>query len=286
MKLLLCLTLLIFTSCSKSKEVVLQDVRMGIPYKVIVRDASTKKESKEIQGIVDETFKLIDEKLNGWNKHSEIALWNQSKSTLPIKVSPTLLTIIKLCDQAHTLTDGAFDPSLGKLIHAWKMSLRIGKPLSKREIDQIAPSLGWDKVIIGDGTLQKSHPEIEIDLDGISKGYFCDLCIENLKQAGYLQALVEWGGEVKTAGGPFKVLSGTEIIHLTNSSIATSGPKYQIYPISQGSNTLIYSHFIDRKTMTPVQFNTNGDSQSVILESCALADALATAKFTKNHKHL
>jgi thiamine biosynthesis lipoprotein len=277
----LLLLLLFFTSCTKNGDLILQGARMGIPYKVIVKDDCAEAEHKQIKALVDETFKEIDEKLNGWNVHSEITLWNNSKTTLPIKVSDTLYNIVKLCDKAHTITNGAFDPSLGKLIHAWKMSLRIGKLLSEEEIDQITPSLGWDKVIIGDGTLQKRHPETELDLDGISKGYFCDLCIESLKKAGYARALVEWGGEIKTLGGPFKILAGKKIITLTNNSIATSGPRFQIYPITDGGGTLLYSHFIDKETLAPVIFNDTGSSESVILESCALADALATAKFTR-----
>lgn len=279
MKYLSLAILFLFVACSKDSHLTIEGAQMGIPYKVIIKDKLTKKQTKQVYDIIDNSFKVIDHTFNGWNSYSEISLWNNSKSTRPIKISARLFDLVKLCDKAHSMTNGAFDPSLGKLIHAWKMSLRIGKLLSDQEVQKIAPAVGWNKVIIGESTLQKTHPDLSLDLDGISKGYFCDLCIQRLKDAGYKNALVEWGGEIKTLDGPFKVLCGDKIINLTNSSIATSGTKFQLYPISIDSNTLIYSHFIDPNSLVPVLFDGKRDSTSVILESCALADALATSSF-------
>lgn len=251
---------------------------MGIPFKVIVKNV--KKEDHEIIAkAVDLCFEEIDTKLNGWNKNSEIALWNAQKSTKPIKISNSLHEIIEICDLAHEKTSGRFDPSLGKIIAKWKQVLKMGAFLSNTEIMRLAPSLGWDKIsIYRDGYLQKHHKDVEIDLDGISKGYFCDICIKHLENKGFTRVLVEWGGEIKTLGD-FKVLIKGKIVPISNISVATSGYKYQIYPIDLDGTLSIYSHFIDPKTYKPIIVQGLEQEETIFHKSCALADALATSKY-------
>ena len=256
---------------------------MKIPYKIVIKEPVSKDNIDEIKHIVEESFQEIDSKLNGWNNSSEISLWNSSKSLEPIVVSSTLISILQICDTAYKMTEGAFDPTLGKITRAWKMSLRLGRLLSDKEVDEYAGACGWDKIVIGNNTLQKTHPDIALDLDGISKGYFCDICIEKLKNAGYQHILIEWGGEVKALGGPFNILTEGKITPITDTSIATSGPRYQLYPVSINGTMSIYSHFINPKTLRPFIIKNGYLPESFTTQSCALSDALATAYFIKKH---
>ncbi|MCH9812254.1 FAD:protein FMN transferase [bacterium] len=266
--------LLLFFSCSTQKEISLKGVKMGIPYSVKIRNSNLQKE--QIEQVIEECFALIDTTMNGWNPSSEISRWNASKDCSPTPISPALFEILQIADAAYTQSRGYFDPSLGKAIRRTKKLLKIGQLLSDMEISALYPSVGWDKVVLHDHSLQKLHPEVEIDLDGISKGYFCDICTQKIKELGASHVLVEWGGEVKVAGGPFRVLSGGNILHITNSALATSGYRYQLYPVKEGSSYTIYSHFLDPNTLKPIPIAQLPEEFTQKHPSCAMADALST----------
>jgi thiamine biosynthesis lipoprotein len=267
------LALLFLFSCEKKGDTLLSGVEMGMAYKIILRENISKQDLENVKKIVKETFAKVDQKLNHWNPHSEISIWNSSKSTKKIKISPFLLNAIKIADKIYSLTDGKYDPSIGKVIKLWKKALQLGYSIKEDELKKYKISTGWDKIIIFEDSIQKTHPDVEIDLDGITKGYFCDILTLKLKQMGLKKFLVEWAGEIKVCGGPFKILSGKEIILLNDKAVATSGPTFQIYPI----NGVVFSHFIDSKTLLCKEIEDIFLSKSIINESCAIADGLATA---------
>ena len=271
--LLLLLLSVAFTSCGKREDVKVEGVEMGMAYKVLIREKVSNDTLEKVKSITAKTFDEIDKKLNHWNKESEISLWNASKSVAPQKVSPFLLDTIKIADQVFSLSGGAYDPSLGRAIHLWKISLRMGKVLSPQEISICKECTGWDKVVIGDTTLQKTHPDLRIDLDGITKGYFCDILSKRLKDIGLKHFLIEWAGEVKATGGPFKVLAQETLIPLQDSAIATSGHLFQIYQVDND----LYSHFVDPVSLQCIKVQDISILKSITNESAAIADGLATA---------
>ncbi len=279
MKTLLLILPLLFFSCGKENETKIEGVKMGMAYKVLIREHIPLNELPKIEKLINDAFSEINTKLNGWNKDSEISKWNNSKSTQKIPASPLLLEIVNLADQVHSLSNGSYDPSLGKITYQWKQCLKLGKTLSSEEINRLAPASGWDKIIIHQDGLQKTHPEITLDLDGISKGFLCDLIKRELQAYGLKNFLVEWAGEIQTCGGPFKVLSGNKVILLTDRAIATSGSTFHLYPIFKDGKTIFYSHFINPQTLEPVVVNQKPSSKSICCESCAIADGLATASY-------
>ncbi len=273
MKYLTFLLLTFLVSCGTS-ETKIEGEKMGMAYKVLFREKVAK---ASVENLIDTIFCEIDTKLNRWNKDSELAKWNSNTSTQPIPASFLFIDLARRANLAYQLTHGLYDPSLGSVIHAWKMSLRLGSTLTLEEINSYKKCSGWKKVVIHEEAISKLHPNLELDFDGILKGYFCDLLSEELKKIGYNNFLVEWAGEIKVTGGPFKILAGKEILSLTNQSIATSGPTYQLYPIMKDGKTIFYSHFVDPKTLQALTFEDPNLSKSVIHPSALYADALATA---------
>ncbi|MCH9621477.1 MAG: FAD:protein FMN transferase [Chlamydiia bacterium] len=250
---------------------------MGMRYMVLFKEKLNPSTRQIIQTIIDETFKEIDSTLNHWNNNSEISKWNHSTSTKPISISPLFLKAIRIADKAYTLTNGKYDPALGRATHQWKTSLRLGKFLSHDEIELLKKSCGWDKVIIKNNTLQKNHCDLKLDLDGLTKGLLCDILSEKIQRLHFNNFLVEWSGEIKCVGGPFKILVDKEINSLSDLSIATSGTLYQSYQITKNKKITTYSHFINPKTLTPFKVADLEKSKSVTHKSCSLADALATS---------
>lgn len=273
MKYIFLLLAVFVSSCGKTKDTKIEGVEMGMAYKILIREKISHQILTKIKKITKKTFDEVDITLNHWNKNSEISQWNNSRSTKPKEISPFLLEAIKIADQVHKLSDGKYDPSTGKVIHLWKMSLRMGKTLSEKELAPYKDSTGWDKVVIHKSSIQKMHPDLEIDLDGIAKGYFCDILTQRLREFGLKNFLVEWAGEIKVSGGPFNILSQGKIISLKDQAIATSGPCFQIYSV----NKTIYSHFIDPKTLRFIEIKDPSFSNSITSDSCAIADGLATA---------
>jgi thiamine biosynthesis lipoprotein len=148
--------------------------------------------------------------------------------------------------------------------------------------------VGFDKIEIrSSGALVKHQDSVTVDLSSIAKGYGVDAVAEVLREEGFVDFLVEIGGEVYAAGvrrdgrpwrvginrpdpaaGPAEVY---KIVSLRDQALATSGD-YRSYVLEHGRRR---SHVIDPRTGEPV---TNGVvSVSVLAPSCMQADALATA---------
>ena len=278
MKFLLIILPFFLISCTE-QETKIEGVEMGMKYKVLIREHVPAEKIPAIKKIIKHAFSEIDTKLNGWNPNSEISAWNRSTSTEKIPTSAVLLEVVNLADQVYKLSNGRFDPSFGRVIARWKQCLKLGLSLNSDEIRPLMACSGWDKIIIHSDGLQKTHPHVAIDFDGISKGFLCDLIKRELQTFGLKKFLVEWAGEIQTLGGPFRVLSGGEVILLTDLGIATSGSTYHFYPIKKGDKEICYSHFIDPRTFEPAPVLSLPCSKSIIDKSCAIADGLATSSY-------
>ena len=133
--------------------------------------------------------------------------------------------------------------------------------------------------------LRKNRDDVSVDLSAFAKGYAVDEAAEMLITAGQASFLVEVGGELRmqgtnAAGEPWAIAverpnvgerSVESVLHLTNTALATSGDYRNFYEFD-GKR---FSHTIDPRTARPVTHD--GASVTVVAESAANADALATA---------
>ena len=162
--------------------------------------------------------------------------------------------------------------------------------------------------------LRKAVSELRIDLSGVAKGYGVDCVADLLEKRGYTNYLVEIGGETRTKGRKVVLLEQKGIlstfssdqqsvpwqvgikqpipleqfelpiielkVNLNDHAMATSGDAYNTREIGGRR----YTHIIDPKTgeaVMPEEFGTDIDGEelgsvSVIADTCAEADALAT----------
>ena len=149
--------------------------------------------------------------------------------------------------------------------------------------------VGYQKVALSNGVITKQHPGTMLDCSAIAKGYGCDVVARLLDHHGIENYIIEIGGEVVTKGinpkgknwsiGITKPVDNptTEndelfgVINLSGKSLATSG-NYRRFRIEGGKK---YAHTIDPRTGYPVAHTLL--SATVIANSCAMADAYATA---------
>jgi thiamine biosynthesis lipoprotein len=131
----------------------------------------------------------------------------------------------------------------------------------------------------------RTRPGVRIDLSAVAKGYAVDLVAETLAAEGLTDVMVEVGGEVRALGHnergqawrigielPSSDLPGLHtIVPLSGRALATSG-EYRNFRIVAGARA---SHTIDPRTGRPITHRLA--SVSVVADTCARADALATA---------
>ncbi len=288
----------------KEEVTVFEGVAMVVPYRIVLGTSLEEKAKKQVQAIIDTTFKEIDAIYNRWNPNSEVSHLNQAKAKERLPVSVELETFLERTGKIVALTEGRFDPTIEPVLVLWKQALTQGKIPEKSEIDDLAPAIGWHHIHLDHGVFWKDDDRTALDLGGVAKGFAIDLLVDNLLQAGHKSIYVDWGGDLKAAGchpdgrqwhiaisGPTRPGEGPapnliESIFLLDQAIATSGDYLQYWTVPNPNypgdpnapQKVTYSHVINPKTLDPLQVTTTSvASASVMARDCMFADGIATA---------
>lgn len=272
-----------------------QGTAMTMRYKVIVGSPLDRNQASQVNSLIADSFKKVDETYNKWNPNSELSKLNALKSGEAVPISKELEQLLKETYHVVKLSHLRFDPTIEPLQRLWKHHLEKGEVPADQEIRDIAPAIGWDKVHIDNGTFYKDDDRTEIDLGGIAKGLCIDLIVQNILNIGYKDLFVEWGGEIRAAGKhpddrPWTVYisqlgdndpeQAIDIVPLYDQAIATSGDYLQNWSVweSKGKSGVTYFHIFDPTTLKPLQTTPRSiASVSVLAPNCTLADGLATA---------
>ena len=236
----------------------------------------------DIEGVMQQ----VDNSLSPFNKSSVITAINNNTST---KADNYLTEVFTLAQTVNKETDGAFDITVAPLVNAWGFGFRSGTRPTEAQIDSLLTIVGQEKVTLKDGEIKKSDPRIMLDCSAIAKGFGVDKVAEFLASKGIENYLVEIGGEISARG---KNSRGTEwnigvtkpvddslsinqenqaVLQITDKAMATSG-NYRNFYYEGGKK---YAHTINPHTGKPAQSDIL--SATVIAQSCAVADAYATA---------
>lgn len=184
-------------------------------------------------------------------------------------------------------TSGAFDVTVGPLIALWRKAGKEGRLPTDAEQAEALARVGHGAVHLGEGRLSFDQPGIRIDLGGVAKGYFGDVAVARLRQAGATRCIADVGMDLVTwrAGGQAEFSVGVRnpwgeglmgILTVAGGAVVTSGD-YERFVTIEGRR---YSHIVDPRTGEPVQ---GMRSVTVCTADGAEADALATALFVMGH---
>ena len=260
-----------------------------MPYQIKV-GRLLKKDKKEVAKIIETVFREIDRKYNHWNLTSELSSFNQSRIEESVLISKELFDFIKFSQFVSHLTENRFDPTLGIAIDLWKKLLPMGKLASDAQTNTL--QTGWHHLNLsqkkGKHFITKKN-NVKLDLDGIVKGHAVDLLLQGMKNLGYANVYVNWGGDIRVAGKhpegrnwriklP-RVRNQEEplIVAIKEESIATSGDYLQYWNI-EGKT---YCHIVNPRTKKPLIRTAHSiRSTTFVTPLCALSDALATACMT------
>jgi thiamine biosynthesis lipoprotein len=287
-----------FSSCSDRKQELekypFSGTTMGTTYSVSIVDEPQKFLNTNIHLSVDSLLIEINKQMSTYIPNSEISKFNASQDTSWFKVSKDFALLV---DEAKTLSvdsENAYDVTIGPLVNLWGFGAEeySGEIPNEKEIAEIKKIIGTDKIEVdlAKSSIRKLVPNLYLDLSSIAKGFGVDQVGQLIEESGFVNYMVEIGGEVRTKGvndkgENWKIgISAPEgrnlqkVIAITDMSVATSGD-YQNY---KEENGVRYSHLIDPRIGKPIMHNLA--SVTVLHQNCRTADALATAINIMGHE--
>ncbi len=274
------------------KRVEAQRPLMGTLFKITTYTTDPEKTNILLDTALD-LAQDFAEKATDYAPESELNQLPKPPIKIPKKVSSNLFEVLNLAHQISAKTNGLFDPTYGPLTHLWRRSRDQSSIPSAVEIAQAQSRCGIEKITLNpkSQTITFHHPNMQLDLGGIAKGFAADLIFEFLKKNEHPISLVAAGGDLRLGDPPpekdgwitelrsFR-LAPSQIIELKNCAISTSGDLFQKFR----HNGKTYSHIISPKTGLGL---TESRSASVIHSRASYTDPLATAAcLSKNPKTL
>jgi thiamine biosynthesis lipoprotein len=240
---------------------------------------------EELRPLVAALLVEINRQMSTYIEDSELSRFNQAPAGTRMEVSEALAEVVGEALRISTLSNGAFDVTVGPLVNLWGFGPdgRIIKAPSADTINATRARTGYDNLSLEGRQLAKRGDQY-VDLSAIAKGYAVDRLAALLQQQGVESYLVEIGGELRAAGHkpdgqPWRIaiespVAGERqverVIAVSDVGIATSGD-YRNYFEEDGQR---FSHTIDPRTGYPIRHRLA--SVTVLRERCAEADALAT----------
>lgn len=253
---------------------------MGSTFKLTVCNDSIAK------AIFDTSWKeveRIESNISSWLESSEISRINKNAGGSPVVVSEEVYKLLKLSQELHKLSQGAFDLTIKPALKIWDW--KIGKIPSNSEIEATRKIIGLDKVILNDSlnTVFLPVKGMQLDLGGIGKGYAAHRLSLLFKDHGISSGAISAGGDLYIVGSdckneswniairnPFKSNELVYTLKQTDIAIATSGNYERYFEV----DSVRYSHILNPKTCRPIQ---GVASVTVLAPDPVVADALATA---------
>ena len=243
-------------------------------------------------------FDSVEEQMSIYQESSELSHVNQNASREPISLEQRLFDVLNLAREINNTTAGAFDITALPLSRAWGFHQRQGSVPDDSQINEALELVGMQNVLLDDAqrSVHFLAEGIRLDLGGIGKGFAIDLAAQSLRSAGVNDFVLQGGqssvsaagtnigGEMfddaKESGGGWRIgLSHPTTpnfrlaeFDLQEQALGTSGTQRQGF-FYKGRR---FGHIIDPRTGFPTDHCL---SSTVICNSAAAADALATAFF-------
>lgn len=251
-----------------------------VDIQVVIRDATSKEEAEARIDRAFEAFRKVEHACSRFSPGSELMNACRVMGN-PVQISPFLFEPLKFALEIAKLTEGEFDPSIGKVMEeqGYNRHYLTGEFSENSSADSVT----YRDIILDehDRTLYLNKPMV-IDLGAVAKGFAIDLAANELKD--FDGFVVNAGGDlfaggVDRNGCPWKIgiqhpEKKEQIIHtveISNEAICTSGSYERRNAKLPGMH-----HIINPKTrLSP----NDWVSCSVIAPFSMMADAFSTAAF-------
>ena len=269
------------TNSADTEQVRRSQLMMG----TIVEIVASGKSSGQLEAAIDDAFAemaRLDRVLSRYHQDSDITRLSQSDKGG--RVAPETAEVIAIGLDVAERSHGAFDLTLGRLKVLWNFDDENPVVPEQAAIARAMAGTGPRAVELDGLNLIKRSPQLMVDLAGVAKGYIVDRAIGVLKKHAITDAAVNAGGDMYLLGQhpehPWRIgiqhpreqggILATVLVR--DRAVVTSGD-YERFFEQDGQR---YHHIFDPQTGLPAR---GCQSATVITDSVALGDALATAIF-------
>ena len=261
--------------------ITIRGVVFGTYYSIIYYDD----ENRVLQEQTDSLFSDFNSSLSFYDQESLLSRINRNEAH---HADDYMKVVFRRAQEISEETDGAFDATVFPLVNAWGFGFSEKEEMTQEIVDSILEFVGFDKVRMENGRIEKDDPRVQLDFNAIAKGYAADVVGAFLESLGINTYMVEIGGDLFARGikpDDSKWRIGLEMpapdmhasqewmyfVEIEDTGLATSGD-YRRYHEVDGRR---YSHTINPKTGYPVDHQLL--SASVFAVDAMSADAYATA---------
>jgi FAD:protein FMN transferase len=158
---------------------------------------------KAAQEAIDLLFRL-EQALSRFLPGSDVSLVNALAASRPVRVGEDCRRVLELAKRGWGATGGAFDPSVGPLVEAWRAAAEEDRIPDDDAIERLLETTGMDGVTLhGGGDVSFEKPGMSLDLGAIGKGYAVDRLVHRLQELGVpCGAVISGRSSVRTWGAP------------------------------------------------------------------------------------
>ena len=251
----------------KVAAMVLEGKTMGTFWRVSVVGIDNAR-ADQLRQKVQQQLDADDQLLSTWKNDSALMRFNHSSSLTPWPVNEAMADIVTESLRIGYKTQGAMDITVGPLVNLWGFGpdKQPVKTPTQAQIDvaKARTGLAFLSVINRSGRqyLQKSIPDLFVDLSTVGEGYAADHLARLMTEEGISRYLVSVGGALVSRGmnadgQPWRVAiqkptdrenAVQAIVDINGHGISTSG-SYRNYYELDGQRI---SHVIDPQTGRPI----------------------------------
>jgi thiamine biosynthesis lipoprotein len=216
--------------------------------------------------------------MSHWEATSLLSRFNRAAARSWTALPPDFAHVIAAGLRIAAVTNGAFDPAVGRLVDLWGFGPPGPMPPPVEPAIEAARTLsGWERLDFDPAARRLRQPGgVALDLSGIAKGFAVDAVAQTLRDIGIRHALAEIGGElagfgIRPDGEPWWVdLEAPPGAHVAPLRVALHG-----LAVATSGEYRRGGHNLDPRTGRPASLGVV--SVSVVPASAMEADAWATA---------
>jgi thiamine biosynthesis lipoprotein len=264
-----------------------RQTHMGSEFRLVLycADGATARRASDIAYA---RIAALDLALSDYNPESELMRLCERAGKGPVAVSEDLYRVLAKSLEMSRASDGAFDVTVGPVVHLWRRARRQKMLPDRDKLAQARALVGYQNVRLDERTrtVELIKPGMKLDLGGIAKGFAAHEAIMALRELGVTSALVAGAGDIAVSNPPpgrsgwtiaINNLQSPQLppnrhITLSNASVSTAGDAEQFVEIG-GKR---YSHIVDPRTGLGLQTHS---SVTVVAPDGATADSLDTAVY-------
>ena len=261
---------------------------MGSEFRVALYGAERHKLAAVADLALEEARKA-DRLLSDYLEDSELSRVNREAGSRPVAVSAGFFDVLQRCLEYSRLSEGAFDPTVGRLMKTWGFYKGKGAMPNRFSIWWALRSVGYQHLSLDAGkrTVSFGVSGLQLDPGGFGKGYAVERMIELLRAQGVEAAMISggsstlygigappdepqgWRAEIRDPKDRERVV---ETVYLRDESLSTSGSYEKFFTV----DGVTYSHIMDPRTGMPAKGTL---AVSVLAPSAFDTEVWSTALF-------